>query len=103
MTAIETKTWVAEKLCTFTVAKDGYLPKLNTANTKIAMTLGFERIAFRTNYERQWSFNIPGKTSFEQLMLRKSDGKLFTLIDDVLIEWARRFDSDAEKIILKGK
>lgn len=99
MTIAETKEWVAEKLGdTFTLAKEGYLPQKNTANTKAAIRLGFVRVAFRTNIERQWSGNIPARRSFEQLMLRKADSKLFTMTDNILVEWAKRGEGDAEII-----
>ncbi len=100
MNAAETKKWVADRLATFTVAKDGYLPKKNTENTKKAIELGFVRIAYRTNIERQWSQNIPAKSSYEQLMLRVKDEKLFTLTGNVLTEWALRFEANCERIIL---
>ena len=100
MNATETKKWVADKLVTFTVAKDGYLPKTNTENTKKAMELGFVRIAYRTNTERQWSQNIPAKSYYEQLMLRVTDEKLFTLIGNTMTEWALRFEANCERINL---
>ena len=100
MNAKETKKWVSDKLTTFTIAKDGYLPKSNLENTKKAISLGFTRIAYRTNTERQWSQNIPAKTSYEQLMLRMSDEKLFTLTGNILTEWAERFNPNCERITI---
>ena len=100
MNAIETKKWVSDRLATFTVAKDGYLPKANTENTKKAIELGFARIAYRTNTKRQWSQNIPAKSSYEQLMLRISDEKLFTLTGNIMTDWANRFEANCERIIL---
>lgn len=100
MNATETKRWVADKLVTFTVAKDGYLPKTNTENTKKAIGLGFVRIAYRTNTERQWSQNIPAKSSYEQLMLRVTDEKLFTLTGNTMTDWALRFEANCERINL---
>lgn len=100
MNATETKKWVADRLVTFTVAKDGYLPKTNTDNTKKAIRLGFVRIAYRTNTERQWSQNIYAKSSYEQLMLRVKDEKLFTLTENVLTDWALRFEANCERIKL---
>jgi len=100
MNAKETKRWVAEKLATFTIAKDGFLPKHNTQNTRKAIGLGFVRIAYRTNTERQWSQNIPAKSHYEQLMLRLSDEKLFTLTGNILTDWAERFNANCERINL---
>ena len=100
MSSEETKKWVSDRLDTFTVAKEGYLPKVNTENTRKAIRLGFVRIAYRTNTERQWSQNIPAKTSYEQLMLRVSDEKLFTLTRNILSDWENRFEANCERIIL---
>lgn len=98
MNIVEAKRWVSDRLLTFTVAKEGYLPKLNTENTKKAIGLGYVRVAYRTNTEKQWSQNIPAKVSYEQLMLRVSDGKMFTLTDNILTDWADRFNANCERI-----
>lgn len=100
MNAKETKKWASDRLATFTVVKDGYLPKSNLENTKKAIELGFIRIAYRTNAERQWSQNIPAKTSYEQLVLRVSDEKLFSLIGNILTDWAERFNANCERITI---
>jgi hypothetical protein len=100
MNATETKKWASNTFATFTVVKDGYLPKSNLENTKKAISLGFIRIAYRTNTERQWSQNIPAKTSYEQLMLRVSDEKLFTLTGNILTDWAERFNANCERITI---
>ena len=100
MNAKETKKWASDTLATFTVVKDGYLPKTNLENTKKAISLGFIRIAYRNNTERQWSQNIPAKTSYEQLMLRVSDEKLFTLTGNILTDWGGRFNANCERITI---
>lgn len=94
----EARKFVAEHLSTFRVMPKNRITKTNEANARKAMRNGFAMIAYRRYREKQWSQGIPARETFQQLMLRKSDGKLFVLVGDTMRDWADRFNADCEKI-----
>jgi predicted transcriptional regulator len=99
------KTFVSEKLQTFTITKDGKYPKneIIKSKTKILENNGFKRIAYRTSIMGHRDF-AKDNPDYEQLFMHP-DGRLFLLTNNErkLIEWSKRHDlGNAEIIDIKN-